>query len=125
MAPRGAAVCGAAAVERTAVADMRGASSGAAEPGLKCPEEVSGGRRLRQFRDEAGAAGRVGRVQASTVAYGDVAGDGQAQTGAAVAAIAGLVDAREPFENPFPVGFRDAGAVVVGPPLERGRARVP
>ncbi len=46
------------------------------------------------------------------MAYRDVPGDRQAQTGATVAAIAGFVDTREPFENLFPVGVRDAGAVV-------------
>lgn len=69
-------------------------------------------RRLRQHGDEAGAARGVGAIQAAAVTHGDVAGDCKAEPGPAVATIASLVDTREPFEDPLPVGGRNAGNIL-------------
>ena len=46
------------------------------------------------------------------VGVGDVAGDGEAESGASLVAAAGRVEAGEGLEDSFVVGGRDTGPVV-------------
>lgn len=57
--------------------------------------------------------GAVGYAEGAVVKGGDVVGEGQAEAGAAAAVLgAGVVEAREAFEDAGTVLRRDAGAVV-------------
>src|SRR4051794_5361197 len=97
-----------------ALSDGASADKGRLQAGTAEPSKSGPGGRLcrRKAYDDAKTGGRVRQVGVAAVDAGGLADDGQAEAGAALVTAPSLVQAREPGENAFPVGRRDAGSVV-------------
>ena len=99
-----------------------------------CPvTEVTGGnpaattlrQRLRERDDRANARLRVLEADGPAATAQQLAGDREAEAAAAPVAVTGLVQAREPVEDPLPVDLRYAVPVVADAHLHLGPARLP